>query len=132
LEFVILLDTHVLVWLSLEPSRLSKKAIAAIREARAGDGIAIASISIWELAWLAQNGRIETSESVNDFVRQCVSKVIIRSITTKIASVAVGFPDSYPRDPQDRLIGATSVAEGMPLVTADRLIRRSKFVKTIW
>jgi len=81
---------------------------------------------------LAQNGRIETSESVNDFVRQCVSKVIIRSITTKIASVAVDFPDSYPRDPQDRLIGATSVAEGMPLVTADRLIRRSKLVKTIW
>lgn len=129
---MILLDTHVLVWLSLEPSRLSKKAVAAIREARAGDGIAIASISIWELAWLAQNGRIATSDSVNDFVRQCVSKVIIRSITTKIASVAVGFPDSYPRDPQDRLIGATSVVEGMPLVTADKLIRRSKFVQTIW
>ena len=129
---MILLDTHVLVWLSLEPARLSKKAIAAIREARAGDGVAIASISIWELAWLAQNGRIETSESVNDFVRQCVSKVIIRSITTKIASVAVGFPDSYPRDPQDRLIGATSIAEGMPLVTADRLFRRSKLVQTIW
>jgi PIN domain nuclease of toxin-antitoxin system len=86
LEFVILLDTNVLVWLSLEPSRLSKNAVAAIREARAGDGVAIAAISVWELAWLAQNGRIETSESVNDFVRQCVSKVIIRSITTKIAS----------------------------------------------
>ena len=56
---MILLDTHVLVLLSLEPNKLSKKARQAIRAERAGSGIAIAAITLWELAWLAENGRIQ-------------------------------------------------------------------------
>jgi PIN domain nuclease of toxin-antitoxin system len=47
---VILLDTHVLLWLAAEPSRLSRTATAAIRRALRSGGIAIASISLWEIA----------------------------------------------------------------------------------
>ena len=53
---MILLDTHMLIWMSSEPERLSKKAREAIREARQKTGIAGASITLWQLAWLAKTG----------------------------------------------------------------------------
>lgn len=129
---MILLDTHVLLWMSLDPKKLSKRAREAILQARAEDGIAIASITLWELAWLAENGRIQASGTVESFVRGCVSKVIVRPITPEIAAHAVRLPSAYPKDPQDRLIGATAIVEGMPLVTSDASILASKTVPTIW
>jgi PIN domain nuclease of toxin-antitoxin system len=44
----------------------------------------------------------------------------------------MSLPPSYPNDPADRIIGATALVEGLPLLTADREIRRSKSVQTIW
>jgi PIN domain nuclease of toxin-antitoxin system len=129
---MILLDTHVLLWMSLDPKKLSKKAREAILDARAKDGVAVASITLWELAWLAENGRVQVSGTVESFVRGCVSKVIIRPITPEIAVHAVQLPSDYPKDPQDRLIGATARVEGLPLVTADTDILASKAVTTIW
>jgi PIN domain nuclease of toxin-antitoxin system len=46
--------------------------------------------------------------------------------------MATEFPKTYPKDPADRLIGATARAEGLPLVTADRQLRQSKLLQTIW
>ena len=129
---MILLDTHVLIWLALEPAKLSKKASAAILKARAEGGLTIAAISLWEIAWLATNGRIQISGSVESFVRDCVAKVRICPITPEIATQAVLLPAIYPKDPQDRLIGGTAIVEGVPLVTADENIRASKVIATIW
>jgi PIN domain nuclease of toxin-antitoxin system len=53
-------------------------------------------------------------------------------ITPEIAARAVSFPDSYPKDPQDRLIGATALVEGMELVTHDKQIRKSTMVPVMW
>ncbi len=129
---MILLDTHVLVWLSLEPNRLSKKARQAIRAERISGGIAVASITLWELAWLAENNRIQVSGTVETFVRDCVSKVVVRPLTPEIAARAVRFPETYPKDPQDRIIGSTAIVEGLPLITADERIRAAKLFPTIW
>lgn len=60
------------------------------------------------------------------------SGVVVRSITTEIAAIAAQFPSDYPRDPVDRIVGATARAEGMALVTKDERIRNSLLVKTIW
>jgi PIN domain nuclease of toxin-antitoxin system len=53
-------------------------------------------------------------------------------ITPEIALLAAQFPDDYPGDPGDRLIGATARAEGLTLVTRDENIRRSPLLKTVW
>ncbi len=129
---MILLDTHVLLWMSSDPKRLSQTARQAIRDARQETGIAVATITLWELAWLVDNGRILVAGSVESFVRETVARVILRPITPEIAALAVRLPKEYPRDPADRLIGATALVEGTPLVTADAGIRRTKVVETIW
>jgi PIN domain nuclease of toxin-antitoxin system len=134
---VILLDTHVLYWMANESKRLSQRAREAIRKAtqeqeRHSAGIAAATITVWELAWLAENGRITVTGSVESFVRETVARVILRSVTPEIAALAVTLPERFPKDPADRLIAATAMAEGMALVTADTRIRRSKVVETIW
>lgn len=129
---MILLDTHVVIWLAFQPSKLSKRAKNVIRAARLQGGLAIAGITLLELAWLAENRRVETTLSVESFVRQCASKMTVLPITAEIAARAVSFPESYPKDPQDRLIGATALVEGIQLVSHDRLIRKSGIVPVIW
>jgi PIN domain nuclease of toxin-antitoxin system len=129
---VILLDTHALLWMSSDPKRLSKRARDAIRDARENTGVAIATITLWELAWLAQNGRIVVTGSVESFVRETVARVMVKPVTPEIAALAVRLPKDFPRDPADRLITSTAMVEGSLLVTADERIRQSKLLTTIW
>lgn len=129
---MILLDTHVVVWLASDPGKLSRKASDAIREASREGGTAISAITLWELAWLMTNGRLDISGTAEAFVEEIAARTVVRPITAKVAVLANQFPPSYPGDPCDRLIGATALAEGMPLVTKDRNIRGSRQVKTIW
>jgi len=139
---VIFLDTHVLIWMASDPTRLSRKAREAIRheredyehekDAREKPGLAIAGITLWELAWLAEHGRIQVTGSVESFVRDTASRVMVQQVTPEIAAFAVQLPPAFPKDPADRLIAATAMVEGAALVTADESIRAAKVVQTIW
>jgi PIN domain nuclease of toxin-antitoxin system len=131
---VILLDTHVLLWLAAEPARLSRAAASAIRQAVRSGGIAIASISLWEIAALVARGRLRsrgTTEASLDAILKATG-VSLREITPTIASLATQFPADFSNDPADRLIAATARAEGLTLVTRDEHIRASALVRTVW
>ena len=129
---MILLDTHVLVWLASEPTKLSRQASSAIRRAGRGGGIAISAITLWELAWLATHGRLQPTGTVEAYLDEVSSRVAVLPITTKVAALANQFPIDYSSDPCDRLIGATALAEGMLLVTKDAKIRDCKQLHTLW
>jgi len=129
---LIVLDTHALLWAVADSKKLSRAADAAIRRSREVDGLAISAISLWELASLVARGRIRSYGTVESSVNQLIEGVTIKPITPEIATLAALFPDDYPRDPADRLIGATARAEGLALVTRDEGIRESPLLRTIW
>jgi PIN domain nuclease of toxin-antitoxin system len=129
---VILLDTHVLIWARDDSRRLSRAAASAIRRARHDGGLAISDISLWEIAILFASGKIQGYGTVEASVRVLIEDVSVRPVTPEIAALATQFPDDYPRDPADRLIGATARAEGLTLITRDENIRRSPLLKTVW
>ena len=131
---MILLDSHVVVWLVLHPTRVSPAARRAIeKEARAG-GLAIASVTLMELAQLAARGTVRAARGPHDWLESVVEKagLAVREITPEIAATAAHLPPSVPRDPFDRLIVATALCEKRPLVTADQRIQDSRVVTTIW
>ena len=129
---MILLDSHVLIWAVADPKRLSRAAASAIRRARRGDGLAVSAITAYEVAWQITSARIQGYGTVEAAVRRFLEGVTIRPITLEIAALATQFPDDYPRDPADRLIGATARAEGLTLVTRDERMRRSPLLTTVW
>ena len=130
---VILLDTHVVLWLTTDPAKLSSKGKSAIEEARKnGDGLAISDITLLELATLASKGRIHLGISLESFLQEVEARFVVLPISGRACARAMGLPTAYPRDPADRIIGATALVEGLALITADREILRSKVVRTIW
>ena len=129
---MILLDTHVLAWAANDSKLLSRAAASAIRRARRDGGLAVSAITVWELALLVARGKVQVYGSIETSLRLLLEGVTILPITTEIAALATQFPDDYPRDPADRLIGATARAEGLTLVTRDEKIRRCPLLKTVW
>jgi len=131
---VILLDTHAWLWLCLEPRRLSRVAAAAVRRAANDGGLAIASISLWEVATMVARGRVIPHGTPEGWLGALVDRsgVTVKEITPSIAALATNFPQNFPADPADRLIAATARAEGVPLVSRDGRIRASAVVETIW
>jgi PIN domain nuclease of toxin-antitoxin system len=129
---VILLDTHVVAWAAEDPKRLSPDATSAIRRARRGEGLAVSAITLWELAQLVARGKVQVYGSVETSVRALIQDMTVIPITPEIAALATQFPDDYPRDPVDRIIGATARAEALTLVTRDERIRRSPLIRTVW
>ena len=126
-----LLDSHILHWWSSEPDRLSRAAAQAIERA---DELAVASISWFELAWLAQHERIVLTIPIRAWLEELARQVRTAGTTPGIAATAVSLPSSFPGDPADRLIYATAIEHGWPLVTKDERLRRYRHPRriTVW
>jgi PIN domain nuclease of toxin-antitoxin system len=129
---MILLDTHVLIWLAFEPAKLSTAAKEAIRESTQTGGLGISAMTLWEAAWLVTHRRVDFAGTAEAFLEEISSRTSVFHITPRIAVLANQFAPTYSSDPSDRLIGATALAEGIALVTKDRTIRNCKQIKTIW
>ena len=130
---MILVDTHVVVWLAFDQKQISIRAKAAIADARKNaDGLAICDITLLELATLASKGRIRLDVGLESFLKEVESRFVVLPISGSACARAMGLPAGYPKDPADRMIGATALVEGLSLLTADRAIRRARVVQTIW
>ena len=81
---------------------------------------------------MLKRGRITSKGPIFESLQALTEDITVLPITTEIASLAVQLPEDVPRDPGDRIIVATAIAEGGQLVTADDRILSCKAVKTIW
>ncbi len=121
-----------MIWLHYEPDKLSRPAASAIRRARLSGGLALSAISLWEFAWILSAGILTLDRTAEATVEEVASFFSVRPITPKIAAQASQFGSDFPKDPADRLISATALAEGLTLVTSDTALRRSPYIRTVW
>ena len=132
-SLLILLDTHVVIWLGQDYDRISAKAQAAIRDARKSQrGLAVSCISLLEIARLARHGQVSLTPDAETVLAEVENRFLVLPITRNIALQAYELPQRFPKDPADRIIGATALVEDIPLLTADNAIRRSRAVPVIW
>ena len=126
---VIALDTHVVLWWTLSPAFLSRRAAAAIG---AADRLGVPAIVFWEVALLSRKGKVNLGTTVEDWTGSVLALPRIEplSLTAGIALAADSLA-MHP-DPADRFIVATALEHGVALVTADRQITKAKLVRTVW
>lgn len=128
---MILLDTHVWWWSLTETKYLSDHAMEMIRK---NNHRSIASISIWELAMMAQKKRIEIKVPVSKWLSKALNETGIEVIelSPEIAVEACRLPGDFQKDPADRIIVATARVHNCPLVTKDKKILDYSYVEAIW
>lgn len=126
---MIVLDTSTLLYWTLQPTSLSAKATASIRQA---DEVLISAMSIWEIGIKAQRGNLALPGPLEEYVERikATSKVRIVAVDEYVwmENVALNW---LHKDPADRTIVATAQIHRCTLVTPDHVIL-DFYAKAIW
>jgi PIN domain nuclease of toxin-antitoxin system len=126
-----ILDTHAWIWWVQADPRLDRRTVEALDALPANDRPAVCDISLWEVAMLVALGRLTLGEPLESWLEAAADPrtVQVLPITPAIAAEVANLPETFRRDPADRLIVATCRALGHPLVTRDRAITRARLVR---
>ena len=118
---MILLDTHIWVWLASGAKELRPPLRELIDQHRAG-GLGISVISCWEVAKLVEKGRLLLDQPTGDWITAALKypSMALLPLTPAIAVESTMLPGSFHADPADQLIVATARVFGLSLVTVDR------------
>ena len=129
---MIVLDTHALLWWALDPDQLSPEATKIVAQMEERGGFA-SSISIWELGVKVQRGKLDLGISIDEFARRVehAGVVALLPVDTTIWLASLALRWSH-RDPADRVIVATALARGVPILTKDSAIRDFEGVSCLW
>ena len=118
---MILLDTHVLVWLRLGSDRLGPKSRQLIDKCWQAGQVGVSAISFWEIAMLVKKGRMKLAQDLDAWHGEALDQGLDEiPISGQIGIRAIGL-NGLPGDPADRIIVATAL-DGYRLVTADQSI----------
>lgn len=130
----VVVDTHIVIWYFADPTQLSKPAEIAIDNAGANATILVSSITIVELIYLTEKGRIR--HDVLDLLRSALddSTTAFRliEVNREIADQVGNIPRQIVPDMPDRIISATALHLNLPLIAKDRKIRALQSIQTIW
>jgi len=134
----LLLDTHVWIWMVLDPARLSRRVARALDDLE--NQLWLSPISVWEQLTLTQKGRVQLNEDPVLWARRTLEQLQLLEapLTMEVALLTSTLRIAHS-DPSDRWIAASAKAFDLTLVTADekliaasgiqvlanRLVRRS-------
>ena len=129
---MIVLDTHVWVWLIFDTGELNDAQSHAISD-RKIDMIGISVISCWEIAKLVEYERLELPVGVSEWFDTALTypKVSLLDLSPEIAVESTQLPGDFHRDPADQIIVATARIFRCSLVTSDDKIVNYPHVSTI-
>jgi PIN domain nuclease of toxin-antitoxin system len=128
---VILLDTHIwFYYINDGVESLTPEVRQAIHE---NDTVGVSVISCWEIAMLVAKQRVRLSIDVQDWIVGALKQKGIKLIqlTPEIAVLSTRLPGNFHKDPADRMIAASCLKLGAPLLTLDERIRSWGHIKTI-
>ncbi len=130
----VVIDTHSAVWYLADLSRLSKPAETAIDNAVATGKVFVSSITIVELIYLTEKGRvaIDVLDKLCDSLDDVATSFTLVEISRAIADEVASIPRSTVPDMPDRIIAATALYLNLSLITKDNKIRSLPSVRTIW
>ncbi len=126
---MIVLDTHIFLWLTLQPERVPRNIMLALKEE---DHIVISAISLWETAMLHARNRITIPGSLLTWLYMAttdIPRLAIHPLTPEIAVLSGSLP--IHGDPADRLIAATAMEHNCQLATVDKRLLNFKSLKTV-
>jgi len=126
----VLADTHSIIWYLREPERLSTAAKTALQ---GGGPIYLASITLVEIRYLTEKDRIpaEALQRLDRAIDEVDSVLRLVALDRDIARALYRIPRGIVPDMPDRIIAATALNLGVPLVTRDAAIRAAP-ITTIW
>jgi PIN domain nuclease of toxin-antitoxin system len=130
----LVLDTHAIIWYLDNSPRLSQTAGDAIQDAIAAAlPVFVSAISIVEITYLVEKGRLTASQLANllALLRNPNSGIRVAAIDLDVSEHVAQVPRDQVPDLPDRIIGATALQMGLPLVTSDSKLQASG-ITTVW
>jgi PIN domain nuclease of toxin-antitoxin system len=118
---ILLLDTHVLVWLMEGTQLLGRRAKEAILRASREDGILVSAITPWEVGLLVSKNRLTLDRDALEWVQSALRLPGLRlaGLSAEVSVASTRLPWEMDADPADRILAATARHLGAVLVTAD-------------
>lgn len=131
---MILIDTHTLVWYLTDQKRLSPKVLNLIKDEIKNGEVLYSSISVWDVCILVKKKKLNLTKDVFEWTNNLKFLNNFRSvpIDNEIAQKSVLLEGFRNSDPADRIVIATALSLGCPIVTKDQKIHSYKMVKSVW
>ncbi|MGY1708290.1 type II toxin-antitoxin system VapC family toxin [Geodermatophilus sp. SYSU D00758] len=127
----LLLDTHALLWVLLEPRRIPTTTLASLRAS--GTAVYVSAASAWEIATKHRLGKLQGAGAVVSGYREHLARLRAEELPiTGPHALTAGTLQWDHRDPFDRVIVAQAVLESLPVVTGDAALRDFPAIRTVW
>jgi len=128
------LDTHAAIWYLLDSTKLPEQVYALIDDAAAaGAPTYVSAVSLVEVVYLVERGRIVADafdKFINELSRDNPAFTVV-PLDSHIATALKRIPRAVVPDMPDRIIAATALHLGLPIVTRDRRLQTLR-IHTIW
>lgn len=128
-----LLDTHILLYWFGAISRLSPAQADVLQQATLEAPLWVSDITLWEIATLFSLGRIQLNLPLRDWLETATAPPLVQRMTIApaVAAAVAALPDTFHRDPADRLIVASAQILGATLLTQDRRMVEANLVPVL-